>query len=124
VNGKRKDIINNGDLSCAFFVSSILKINNLLPNIHVTDAGTEREMIKKGWYKIKNPKIGSVLFWHPAKNGNEHEHIGFYIGKDKAISNNSKRGYPITHHWMFGTVNNKPKREIKAIYWNKKLENK
>lgn len=125
VNGKKNDIMDNGDLSCAFFVSALLKINNLLPDIHGTVNGTEIEMKKNNWKKIKNPKIGSVLVWQALKfkNGG-HKHIGFYIGKNKAISNSSRGGYPRIHHWTFGTKNGEPKRRIEVIYWNKKLENK
>ena len=122
VGGKKKDILENGRLSCAFFVSSILVLFKLIKEIHATVDGTERDMEKSGWTKMKKPKIGTVLIWEAVNSGRgEHKHIGFYIGKNKAISNHHKKGFPAVHHWTFGEKNGKEGRKVEAIYWNKKL---
>ncbi len=129
VNGKKKDILRNGKLSCAFFVSSILALFPLFGLIkyppHGTVDGTIRDLEESGWEKIKNPKVGSILVWEKIDYGNKnfHKHIGFYIGGSKAIStSNVKHGKPTIHHWTYGIKGNQPIRKVEAIFWNKKLQ--
>lgn len=141
VDGKKKDILENGGLSCAFFVSSILVICGLVKEIHATVGGTAKDLEKFGWVKMpfdsaqgkKKPEIGSVIVWEAVDFGRgdprfakssrgKHKHIGFYIGKNKAISNHHKKGFPVGHHWTFGEKNGKEVRMVEAIYWNERLK--
>jgi len=122
--GKKTDILQNGNLSCAFFVSSILVLFKLIKEIHATVDGTVKDLERSGCQKITKPKIGSVIVWEKIDFGNKdfYKHIGFYIGNNKAISTNSfKKGQPTVHHWTYGIKRNKPGRKIEAIFWNKKL---
>jgi len=118
INGKHIDIMKNGQYSCAFYLSNILKTFNLIKKPHVTVISTIKDMQKSRWQKIKKPKIGSVLVWEIKKFGKNdiHTHIGFYIGNHQAISNSSNKGCPIKHHWTFNN-----ERKITAIYWHPKL---
>ena len=118
INGKKKDIMQDGELSCSFFTSSILIIFQLVKKPHATVKGIVKDMEKSGWKKIKKPKVGSVIVWESvdSENGDIHKHIGFYIGVNQVISNSSKKRHPVRHHWTFND-----KRKIEAIYWNKKL---
>jgi len=130
-DGVKKDILKNGDLSCAFFVSNILYIFKLINSSHCTVDGTIRDLEKSSWRKIKKPKIGSVLVWEEkmqGKNKESHRHIGFYIGANKdspyrpmAISNSSKKRTPVIHHWTFGAQKSKTYRKIERVYWHKGL---
>ncbi len=123
INGKKKDILENGDLSCAYFASSILYIFKLISDIHATVKGTGLDLHKSGWVEIKKPKKGAVLIWKAEKfNHESHKHIGFYISKNKAISNNYKKRWPTLHHWTFGIKNGQPVRKIEQILWHPKLE--
>lgn len=110
---KKIDVLKNGRLSCAFYVSSILKLFNLISRPHPTVKSTIKDMQANGWEKIKTPKVGAVLRWEKQKG---HEHLGFYIGNQKAVSNSSQKGVPVIHHWTYNG-----KRKIIAIYWSKKL---
>jgi hypothetical protein len=87
-------------------------------NTHATVVSTIKDLKDSGWHKIKTLKLGAVLAWEPQDfhEGNVHAHIGFYIGDDQAISNNWKKKTPQIHHY---TSNGK--RQVAAIYWNKKL---
>lgn len=105
-NSKKTDILENGNLSCAFFVSSILKIFSQINNLHATVEGTVKDLENSGWKKLKTPKEGSVLVWEEKKG---HKHIGFYLGKNKAVSNSSKKHAPEAHHF---TYNGKRKIEL------------
>lgn len=122
VNGKKKDILKNGELSCAFYASSILYLFKLISNVHATVRGTVADLELSGWVKTDKPRKGAVLVWEAEKfNHKTHKHIGFYAGENKAISNNYKKGWPISHHWTFGTKNGQPVRKIEKILWHPKL---
>lgn len=118
VDGKKVDIMQNGELSCAFFVSSVLALFKFIKGAHATVDSTVKDLRKSGWKKISKPKIGSVLIWEKADFGNNdaHKHIGFFIGDNKAVSNSNKLGYPVKHDWNFGA-----KRKIDAILWNPRI---
>ncbi|OGZ31882.1 MAG: hypothetical protein A2V69_00510 [Candidatus Portnoybacteria bacterium RBG_13_40_8] len=119
-NGKKIDATKNGDLSCAFFVSNILLIWDLISGGHATVEATTKDMEKSGWEKIPKEKIrpGDVIVWEKKLfvNGKRHFHNGFYIGNKKAISNDSKKKMPVIHSWDYNG-----KRKIVSIYAHPKL---
>lgn len=122
VGDKKTDILRDGDLSCAFFVSSVLTMLKLCKEIHCTVDSTVKDLLVSGWAVIKKPKVGSILVWEEKfSSGGKNKHIGFYIGKNQAVSNNTKLGSVAKHHWTFGKKGNKPKRKVELILWNEKL---
>lgn len=121
VDGKKTDVMKNGDLSCAFFVSSLLSILGLAETTHGTIESTIKDMKQSGWKSVKKLASGNIIVWEEKK---EHEHIGFYIGNNKALSNSSTKKSPAIHHFTYGVKNSKPVRKIEAIYWHKKLNEK
>lgn len=122
INGKDVDVMENGGVSCSSYMSNILYLWGLVKDSHAKTEHTIKDMEESGWYKIKSPKIGCVIQWENAFAKRMYPHIGFYIGNEKAISNDSnKTGTPIIHHYTYGKVNGKPKRKIVAYYWHKAL---
>lgn len=124
VNGEEKDILNGGELSCAYFVSHILLMFNLIDEGHATVKGTLADMEDSGWFKIEEPRIGAVLVWEESVQDDEgkmHDHIGFYIGEDQAISNSTSKRTPQQHFWTFAKRGEEGYRKVTAIYWNDKL---
>lgn len=121
-NGQIKDVVENGKLSCAFFVTSILKLFGLIKSIHATVENTIEDLKKFNWKKvnIKSLRAGDILVWEKEKTGNnsDHSHIGFYIGKDKAISNSTYKKVPVKHPFDF-----KKKRKIIAAFHYKNWPN-
>lgn len=119
VNGKKKDIIENGNFSCAFYVSSVLFLFKFIKDIHGTVNSTIKDLRESGWITINKPRIGSILVWEKIDFGKKgiNRHIGFYVGKDKAISTSSKRKCVVRHHWTFNS-----KRKVELIFWNPKLK--
>jgi hypothetical protein len=113
INDKKIDITKNGELSCAFFVSFILFYFGQIKKGHVTVSGTVADLQKNGWHKTKRPVPGAVIVWalQDFGRGDLHRHIGFYVGKQEAISNNYKLGYPTRHHWT-----SKNKRKVEAVF--------
>jgi hypothetical protein len=115
VSGKPKDILENGNLSCAFYVSVILKILGLISEIHTTVKSIISDLEKSGWQKTKKPAFGAVIVWEPAPPKSKHYHIGFCLNSKKAVSNSSKKRCPIIHDINYQN------RKIKAIYKFKEL---
>jgi len=110
-NGEEKDLLKDGELSCAYYVSCILKIFNLIdPKIspHATVAGVMKNMMNSDWKETKELKPGNILIWEEKQQSNNkfHEHLGFYLGQDKAISHRDEKKLPTIHHY---TYNNKRK---------------
>lgn len=122
--GKKIDVTKKGNLSCAWFVSVVLSLFNFIDGPHLTVNRVERELKKYGWREISRPKSGAVIIWGPASFGKNmlRRHAGFYIGNNKAVSNDSKKGYPIIHDWKLSKAKSHNGRIIEAILWNPKLD--
>lgn len=117
VAGKKQDLAAGGNVSCAFFVSSILKLFNLVDSVHLTVTSTLTDLERAGWKKARTPKPGCVLLWEPlAQTGGVHLHLGFYIGHDLAVSNDWKKRLPAKHHWTY-----RGKRKVLAVYCHPQL---
>lgn len=123
VDGKQSDITEQGNLSCAFYVSGVLAMFGLIDRIHSTVSGTVLEMQKYGWKKTKVLESGVVIVWNPGENSQfTNQHIGFYLGQEQAISNSWQKGVIATHHYTFGKVGLKEYRPIVAMYRHPKLK--
>ena len=117
VDGKKMDILHEGDLSCAFFASWILMPFHLLKDAHATVSGTVKDLKESGWITMAEPQPGAVIVWAPQKIKTEsHAHIGFFIGEGLTISNDSQKRSPQIHPW-----NTRP---IEDILWHPKLDGK
>lgn len=118
-HGTRTDILQNGRLSCAYFVAFILYHFQLIKTPHATVASTVKDLEEHGWSIVDTPEEGDVLVWEPSTAHVEdamHEHIGFYAGNERAISNSSTTGEIVEHDWTYG-IDNKgnPNRKITKI---------
>ena len=121
IDGRTVDVTRQGELSCAFFVSSILKMFNVAEGSHATVKSTVEDLEKSKWQKTETPSTGDVVVWKAIKfpNGEEHEHIGFVIGKNEAISNDFVSGTPQKHR--FDQTPDGTKRQIDAVYHGRHL---
>lgn len=121
VGGEKADVLKSGNLSCAFFASSVLLIFGLSGKISFTVKGAISDLEKNGWEEIGRLKPGAVLIWEKNKMFN-NEHIGFCLNKKTAISNYYKKRMPAKHHITYGTKNGRPVRRIIKIFWHKELD--
>lgn len=125
VNGKEQDILNDGELSCAYFVSHILLMFSLITEGHATVRGTVNDLMDSGWKVIDQPRTGAILVWEASVTDDEgqlHDHIGFYIGDDQAVSNSTTKRIPQEHFWTFAHEGKEDYRKVTAIFWNETLE--
>lgn len=102
--GKRQDILKNGQLSCAYYASSVLVIHKLIARVHATVMSTLVDLKTSGWVEIASDSAtpGDVLVWGPEpERGNEHWHIGFFVGNEAAVSTSSTEGVVARHHWTY-----------------------
>jgi hypothetical protein len=114
------DVIGDGDLACAYFISSILTLCRLLKGgVHTTVTSTINDLVASGWKEAQDFKEGSVVVWGPklCTDGLLHRHIGFYIGEEKAVSNVARVRKPAIHHITYNDT-----REIEKIYFHDKLK--
>ncbi len=112
-DGKEFDALDDGENSCAFFTSSILVIFAKIKAIHGTVANTEKDILGSGWIQVDEPKPGDILVWEAQEfPDGKHEHIGFYVGNDRAISTSSAEKKVIEHELNFGSR----QRKIVKIY--------
>ena len=120
IDGQERDIVDNGHLSCAVLVSSVLYLNKLIGDVHANVQSTTDDMIRSGWYEISELKPGAVIIWEKVVGDDNvpHQHDGFYVGNDEAISNSSKQtGFPWKHHYTYNDT-----RKIEKIYWHPVLD--
>lgn len=125
-DGKEIDILENGQNSCAAFVSWILLIIELIKHPHATVYSTEKDMLASGWHQIKELRPGAVIIWEKKMGDNgllgkkdvEFMHMGFCVSETEAISNSSKgTGFPWKHNITYGGT-----RKIEKIYWHPDLD--
>lgn len=118
-DGVRRDTMNDGETSCAFYVSAVLTIFGAFKSTSSTVTGVVNKLEEAGWQKVDTPEPGDVLVWEKmVYDDEEHEHIGFYVGDEKAISTSAKAKTPIKHDWLF---RDSEERKITAIYRGKHL---
>lgn len=127
VEGKREDLVRNGQRSCAFYVTHILVFFQLVREPHLRVEGTVRDLLATGWQRTDTPKIGDIVVWEEqvfdgswegvAFTNEPHPHIGFYLSVTEAISNSPREGGPARHHLTFGTKEDgSPNVQIQAFY--------
>jgi len=127
IKNKKKNgsinVVQGGQLSCAFFVSNILYFFDLIKSSHATVSGTEKDMRNSGWEEIDKPKKGAVIIWEKIKYQSDgvHSHMGFYMRGKQAISNSFKKQVPHKHHFTYGKKSEPKYRKIKCILWHPDL---
>lgn len=124
IGGKKKDIVDGGRLSCAFFVSFVLRAYGFTNSLRASVPGMVKELEASGWQKTKKFLPGSVLVWEDKldkRSGERHSHVGFYIGKNRAISNDGDKGVIKEHHFTYGKRKGLPIRKVVAIYWKPEI---
>lgn len=124
-NGIERDVLNDGDVSCAYFVSSITTMFGFSKSIHMTVGSTIKDLEESGWVNIDRPRDGAILLWEPQDFGEEGSftHIGFYVGNERAISTSLRTHTPTEYDWHFRDYppEGKTARQVEKILWHKKL---
>ena len=122
-----EDILQNGNYSCAFFVSSLLTICRMLKEPRTTVKGVRENILSSPqWEEIYSEvSPGDIIFWEKVKfdNGSENEHVGFAFNSHEAISTSDKERMVVRHHITSGLNEaGQPKRKITAMFRYKFLD--
>jgi hypothetical protein len=94
------DVMKDGAYSCAFFVSSVLTLFRQNSGFHGTIQSTLADMLDHGWEETDAADLqpGDILVWEPWEfEGQEHEHLGFYLGNGRAVSTSYKAKEVVDH---------------------------
>lgn len=115
-----KDVIGNGDLACALFVSSILTLCTLIEGgVHTTVDETVKDLKESGWIPAFEPCAGAIVVWSNKLSNSDklmHRHIGLCINERHAVSTNPAKRSPQRHGiWSLKTHTGK-KREVDEYY--------
>jgi|SRR3989339_480187 len=112
------DATEDGNIACAYYLSSVLYLFGMIKEKHLTVKSTVLDIESFGWRKIKGPRVGSVLVWEPKLqlSGRVTAHIGFYIGRQTAISHRDDTRSPRPHHWLYKDEG--VARRVEAVYWH------
>jgi len=116
-SGEIRNLTNGGELSCALYVSWLLKIFDLVDERKATVDGLIKKLTELGWKEVAPEKIepGDVIEWERKQEGFTHGHVGFYAGEQKAISNSWKLKKIVKHGWDFGGR----RKIVKVLRWTK-----
>ncbi len=118
-NGELIDVIKNGDLACAYFVSSILTLCGFIKDgVHTTVDETLRDVEASSWIRTDTASIGSLVVWKKRKcsDGTYHRHLGFFVGQGEVISNDAISGHPKCHSLIEKDIVGEVIREVETFY--------
>ena len=123
-DGNPKDVLNNGEFSCAFFVSSILVLGNLLAKPRATVNSLYDELSKSSdFIEISESDLdsGDIIFWEEIEfeDGSKNKHTGFYIGNKEAISMVYLKKEVARHHYKDFSSGKRKISSVFRIVWNK-----
>lgn len=109
-NGEVEDILRDGDYSCAFFVSTILRICEMLRGRTRTTVRGLREYLthSSNWEEINCQSIepGDIIFWERVTfaDGSSNEHVGIALSQQEAVSTSDSKKMVVNHHINFDFV--------------------
>ncbi|NTV22480.1 MAG: hypothetical protein HGB03_02860 [Candidatus Yonathbacteria bacterium] len=112
-----KDILNDGMYSCAFFVSAVLYLSDMLDKPYATVASLLGSLEKDTRWRqvdIGDIKAGDVIVWEKIRfdDGSENAHTGFGVTGTEAVSTDYKQKMVARHPIVSETLS----RKIEAVY--------
>lgn len=89
-----RDVLEGGNVSCAWFVSILLSAIGKIDRPHATVASTVNDMLASGWVATTTPKPGDIVVWDRTPTY-DHLHIGIVTGDGIAVDNFSEQRVPV-----------------------------
>ena len=120
------DVTDEGDLSCANYVSSILSHFRLIAcPFYTTVDKTIADMRMSGWVPSDVAVAGAVVVWKGkvCSDGLSHKHIGFCLDETQAVSNCSAEKAPLKHG-IHSLLDGKRERAVEAFLVHPKFKNR
>lgn len=112
-HGVEFDAADDGENSCALFVTAILHLFARIDRMHATvNSVVEYFEKSKFWQKTENPQQGDIVIY-PSIKGGGTGHIGFLMADDEVISNSSEKKTPNAH----SLIMNDGRKPIAYWHW-------
>jgi len=126
------DVVKEGQLSCPYFVSSILHLlGGVIDAPHATVEGALRGMVARGWQEIEeggNLHPGDVVVWALKDDDGAghykegHRHIGFILDEKTALSTSTTQKCVVAHDpWFRKNGDKEQAREITKVFAHPEL---
>jgi|AntAceMinimDraft_13_1070369.scaffolds.fasta_scaffold106820_2 hypothetical protein len=106
----QKDILDDGDLSCAIYISTVLVMCRLTEGVSFTVSGlltrirNSDNFIEYAYTSIGDLLPGDIVVWDSLKD-DQNKHVGIFLGGEfvdkNAISNRSSQGSPGRHSVLY-----------------------
>lgn len=103
-DGTEMDALSDGSNSCAFYVSSVLTLFGKHSGVHGTVKSTVTDLGHSGWEQVEVESIqaGDVIVWDAVElEGAWYEHVGFYVGDNRAVSTSWTERKVVEHDAYF-----------------------
>lgn len=113
-DGESIDVLEDGRLSCAVFVTSLLYIFGLIDKTHATVSSTEQDLLVSGWELVTELKPGAIIIWERDDSPDPQRHIGFCLDEKYGMSTSSEKSCVVKHNISY--------RPVQAIYSYSKFE--
>lgn len=125
--GEVFDILDDGDVSCATFTSSILFLNRFLPEQKSTVKGLSDVLSGETEFKPDRfieipiadfiPEKGDVVFWESimGDDGAAHRHVGFVLNENEAVST-SGIYHSVIRHPLYKKPGTDIDRKIERVF--------
>jgi len=121
-DGTVRDVLNDGEYSCALFVSSVLFLHNQVSRTRSTVNNLENDLKENSTFKqiedSSTIEAGDVLFWESVtyEDGTQNRHVGFAISSSEAISTNYIQKCVVKHPINKEIENTGEVRRIENIF--------
>ncbi len=123
--GRVHDLYEDGNLSCAYHISTTLKMCELWKNEAVANVDSVvAKLPQNGWTEIEEPRVGAIVVY--GKNQLHRawatRHIGIIVGEDEVVSNGSNSSHIIEKHPLNYMKIGDNWREIESYWWHEDFE--
>jgi len=118
----QKDILNDGEFSCACFVSGILFLQNVIPRTRTTVTNLEKDLLENPLMDEvampKNIRAGDIIFWESVtyEDGSSNRHVGFALSNIQAVSTNYIQKCVVRHSMNTAIENTGEVRKIERVF--------
>lgn len=119
------DVIDDGDLACAYYVSSILHTFNLIDGgVHTTVVEIEHDLLQSGWSLVEEPCPGAIVFWGEkmGDDGRVHRHLGICTSDCMAVHHDAKTKSPKREPIWSLVDHSGNQRPVEKFYFHPLLE--
>jgi hypothetical protein len=121
-SGVSRDLLNDGEYSCALFVSSVLFLNNLIQKTRSTVNNLEKDLLEHpSFIHLENGadiEPGDILFWESVtyEDDSANRHVGFAVSNSEAISTSYMAKCVIKHPITKEIENSGEMRKVENIF--------